>query len=232
MHNILLIDDDVAFCDLAARYLNIEGFEVQVANTAEAGLKILKEQYFDLVLLDVMLPEKCGFDSLGLIRQESAVPVIMYSALTEDINEIIGLETGADGYVKKSSHPRVLTAKIHSVLRRATTEFQGNKEDLIINYDEIEINSSKRLVHQAGCLIDLTPTEFNLLSYLFKKIGQVVSKKELSLKVLGKTLGPHDRSVDTHVSRLRSKFSLEKDNSLFIHTIQGVGYRISNNDKV
>lgn len=232
MQHILLIDDDLPFCDLTSRYLTVEGFDVQVANTAQQGFKIFKESAFDLVLLDVMLPEECGFDILNLIRQESFVPIIMYSALTEEINEIIALESGADGYVKKSSHPRVLTAKIHSILRRSKTVLQKKQVESIIVYDDIQMNQTKRLVYQADCLIDLTQTEFNLLSYLLQHIDQVISKKELSLQVLGKKLGPYDRSIDTHISRIRSKFNIGENGMSFITTIQGVGYRISCNDNI
>lgn len=166
MINILMIDDDEQFCELTSRYLQIEGFQAHVCHDRQSGLKALNNQMFDVALLDVMLPNDSGYSILEELREHSTVPVIIYSALGDDINEIIGLETGADAYVKKDSQPRLLIAKIHSVLRRSQTEFQRKKQDKIVVSNELEMNCTKRQVRKEGELLNLTAAEYNILECL------------------------------------------------------------------
>lgn len=227
MYSILIIDDDHTFCDLTARYLKVEGFKVTVCHEPQEGFDKLNNEPFDLILLDIMLPKESGFDLLTKIREYSTTPVVMCSALAEDIHEIVGLESGADDYVKKSAHPRVMLAKINSVLRRSNNDFVTSDSLKKFCFENLEIDLSKRLVMVDEKKIDLTTTEFNVLVYLIDAVEEPKSKKNISLNVLGKKLTPHDRSVDIHISRLRAKLGNRPNKTARIKTVQGFGYQLN-----
>lgn len=225
-----MIDDDVTFCELTNRYLTVEGYRVTLCHKPHEGLKSAQTGSFDLILLDVMMPQISGFDVLAELRKISTIPVILCTSLDEDVNEIVGLETGADDYVKKSAHPRVLLAKINAVLRRANDEFklEGNAKTLV--FDDVEINTSARTVMVNEKHIELTVSEFNILAYIIQTPSEPKSKQEISEKALGKKITPHDRSVDTHISRIRNKLGNRPNKTARIRTIQGFGYQWNTDD--
>lgn len=218
MNKILLIDDDEELCELVSEYLSVEGFDVEAVHDGETGLKTAAEERHSLIILDVMLPKKNGFDVLRELRERSKIPVLMLTAKGDDMERIVGLEIGADDYLPKPFNPRELVARLRAILRRVHLEAtELNNEKLKV--DEIEVSVSARSAKNNGEEIQLTSVEFDLLVILLRNAGNVVKKEDLSLQVLDRRLSPFDRSLDMHVSNLRKK--LENDR---IKTIRSVGY--------
>ena len=218
MNKILLIDDDEELCELVSEYLSVEGFEVEAVHDGETGLKTAAEERHSLIILDVMLPRKNGFDVLRELRERSKIPVLMLTAKGDDMERIVGLEIGADDYLPKPFNPRELVARLRAILRRVHLEAtELNNEKLKV--DEIEVSVSARSAKCKGEEIQLTSVEFDLLVILLRNAGNVVKKEDLSLQVLDRRLSPFDRSLDMHVSNLRKKIDNDR-----IKTIRSVGY--------
>ncbi|HRH42587.1 MAG TPA: response regulator transcription factor [Pyrinomonadaceae bacterium] len=218
MNKILLIDDDEELCELVSEYLSVEGFEVEAVHDGETGLKTAAEERHSLIILDVMLPKKNGFDVLRELRERSKIPVLMLTAKGDDMERIVGLEIGADDYLPKPFNPRELVARLRAILRRVHLEAtELNNEKLKV--DEIEVSVSARSAKCKGEEIQLTSVEFDLLVILLRNAGNVVKKEDLSLQVLDRRLSPFDRSLDMHVSNLRKKIDNDR-----IKTIRSVGY--------
>ena len=218
MNKILLIDDDEELCELVSEYLSVEGFDVEAVHDGETGLKTAAEERHSLIILDVMLPKKNGFDVLRELRERSKIPVLMLTAKGDDMERIVGLEIGADDYLPKPFNPRELVARLRAILRRVHLEAtELNNEKLKV--DEIEVSVSARSAKSNGEEIQLTSVEFDLLVILLRNAGNVVKKEDLSLQVLDRRLSPFDRSLDMHVSNLRKKLDNDR-----IKTIRSVGY--------
>ncbi len=224
MNRILIIDDDEELCELVSEYLTVEGFEVEVVNDGESGLeKALREEQ-DLVILDVMLPKKNGFDVLRELRQTSKIPVLMLTARGEDTERIVGLEIGADDYLPKPFNPRELVARLRAILRRSeTTDDSKQIEDDKLQVDDVEVKISARSATKNGEDLGLTSVEFELLAMLLKNAGTVVKKEDLSEQVLERRLSPYDRSLDMHVSNLRKKLDSHGSEER-IKTVRSAGY--------
>jgi len=224
MNRILIIDDDEELCELVSEYLTVEGFEVEVVNDGESGLeKALREEQ-DLVILDVMLPKKNGFDVLRELRQTSKIPVLMLTARGEDTERIVGLEIGADDYLPKPFNPRELVARLRAILRRSeTTDDSKQIEDDKLQVDDVEVKISARSATKNGEDLGLTSVEFELLAMLLKNAGTVVKKEDLSEQVLERRLSPYDRSLDMHVSNLRKKLDAHGGEER-IKTVRSAGY--------
>ncbi|NNE66835.1 MAG: response regulator transcription factor [Pyrinomonadaceae bacterium] len=223
MEKILIIDDDEDLCELVGEYLEVEGFSVEAVHDGAEGLEKAAEGEQDLVILDVMLPSKNGFDVLRDLRAESNTPVLMLTARGDDMERIVGLEIGADDYMPKPFNPRELVARIRAILRRAEPVVEsGSPEKLIV--EDLEISKSGRTVLLDGDKIALTAIEFELLVYLLENAGKVIEKEELSLQVLERELSPFDRSLDMHVSNLRKKLGKRSDGENRIKTVRSVGY--------
>ena len=221
-NRILLADDDVELAQLLRDFLSREGFDVVLAHTADAALAAARAEAFDALVLDVMMPGRSGLDALRELRRESALPVLMLTALGEDIDRILGLELGADDYIPKPCNPRELAARLRAVLRRARGEGSETLTDL--RNGPIWLRAASRSVSVAGEPIALTATEFDLLVLLLREAGRVVSKERISQTVLGRALGPFDRSIDVHVSNLRRKLGDAPDGISPITTIHRSGY--------
>ena len=219
---ILLVDDDVELAQLLRDFLAREGFDVALAHTADAALAATRAEAFDALVLDVMMPGRSGLDALRELRRESALPVLMLTALGEDIDRILGLELGADDYIPKPCNPRELAARLRAVLRRARGESAEALTDL--RNGPIWLRAASRSVSVDGHPITLTATEFDLLVLLLREAGRVVSKERISQTVLGRALGPFDRSIDVHVSNLRRKLGDAVDGTSPITTIHRSGY--------
>lgn len=230
MERILVIDDDVALCDLLTEYLVSEGFLVESIHNGEEGLKTACEGNYDLIVLDVMLPRINGFEVLKHLRSRSGVPVIMLTARGEDIDRIVGLEIGADDYMPKPFNPRELVARIRAVLRRMHQEKEAAAVQMVpekLLVGDVEMHMSTRLVLLSGKNVNLTSMEFSLLEVLLRKAGRFVSRDELIRSVLGRTPYPYDRSIDVHVSRLRKKLGHRVNGTERIKTIRNIGYLYS-----
>lgn len=231
MSKILLVDDDIELTDLLAEVLRLTGFEVEVANNGQEALDKLNASH-QLVLLDIMMPVLNGIETLKKIRQTSNVPVMMLTARGEEIDRVLGLELGADDYLPKPFNDRELVARIKAILRRATpAEKETSQNSIALSSEENTLEFCGLVLHSGlqqasynGQDLGLTGSEFALLHKLVLRPGQIVSREELSMNVLGKHLSPFDRSIDMHMSNLRKKLP-ERDNGLpWLKTLRGRGY--------
>lgn len=225
MAKILIIDDDEQLTSLFQEYLLAESFEVDVIHNGHAGLEAALTSRYDLVILDMMLPDMTGTEILQILRQKSMLPVLMFTAKGDDIDRIIGLELGADDYVPKPCSPRELVARIRAILRRSNTTSTDLQENKIVT-GQLALYSEKRTVTWSGKQLDLTSTEFNLLEILAHNVGKIVSKKTLSESALGRPLERYDRSIDVHISSIRQKIGQDNDSHVYIQTIRGHGYQL------
>ena len=221
---ILLIDDDIALCELLVRFLSSEGFDVESAHDGITGLETIQSGEYDLVVLDIMMPGKNGMDVLRELRQNSNLPVIMLTARGEEMDRIIGLELGADDYVPKPCNPRELSARIRAVLRRAEGNGHSSRSGNIRQFGSIEWHPQSRSIYENGVAVELTASEYNILAALMEHAGEVVSKQELSKAALGKRYGPFDRSLDVHIGHLRKKLSPISNEQPRIKTVHSVGW--------
>lgn len=222
MSKVLIIDDDEELCELVSEYLNVEGFDTDVVNDGKSGLDAARSGKYDLAILDVMLPKMNGFEVLKNLRTDSAIPVLMLTARGDDMERIVGLESGADDYLPKPFNPRELVARLRAILRRVLPEGGDGTEKIVV--DDIELSDASRSAKLNGEEIVLTSVEFDLLKHLLLEAGKVVKKDDLSVRVLDRELSPYDRSLDMHISNLRKKLGLRDDGSERIKTVRSVGY--------
>jgi two-component system, OmpR family, response regulator len=225
MQKVLLIDDDVELVQMLKEYIEQEGFDVQVAHDGVAGVQMILQQPFDIVVLDVMMPRLNGIETLKAIRQHSNIPVIMLTAKGDNTDRIVGLELGADDYVPKPSSPRELVARIRAILRRVQPLETAN-ESTKITVGALCIWPAQRLVEWGSQPIMLTSSEYSLLEVLAKNAGQIVSKQDLSQQALGRPLVRFDRSIDVHLSSIRHKLGLLPDGRHCIQTVFRSGYQL------
>lgn len=221
--NILLVDDDKELTRLLNDFLTKEGFDIVVCHDTQSAQKALAQTRFDVLVLDAMLPDGSGFDVLERVRKSgSLLPIIMLTALDADTDRISGLEMGADDYVPKPCNPRELAARLRAILRRSQRAYGENLTNLRIGL--LELRWKEREVLANHVPVALTATEFDLLALLMCEAGKVVDKEYLSQELLGRALGPFDRSIDMHVSCLRRKLGNALDGASPITTIRGNGY--------
>jgi len=222
MYEVLIIDDDVALTQMLAEYLQQNGFVVDVQNSPLSAIARIREKSVDMVLLDVMMPELDGFETLKKIRAFSIVPVIMLTAKGEDYDRILGLELGADDYLAKPFNHRELLARMKALMRRLDDLSSFNQVQNL-EFHGIKIDESSQRVLIANQAVDLTSTEFHLLVLLMKHAGHLLSKEKLSEEVLGRRLSAFDRSLDMHVSNVRKKLTHHGIENV-IKTTRGSGY--------
>jgi DNA-binding response OmpR family regulator len=196
-----------------------------VAHQGEPGLSLALSGEYQLVMLDIMLPDMKGTEVLMRIRMESRIPVLMFTAKGDDIDRIIGLESGADDYVPKPCTPRELAARIRAILRR-TQSVSNAVGNGLITAGPLKIWSEKRKASWFDQDMELTSTEFNLLEALAMNFGRIVTKNELSEKALGRPLARFDRSIDVHMSSIRQKLGCQNDGRSYIQTVRGQGYQL------
>jgi two-component system, OmpR family, response regulator CpxR len=220
---ILVIDDDVELCELLTEYLGAEGFRVNAVHDGREGLAALASSEPALVVLDVMLPGLNGFDVLRRLRERSSVPVLMLTARGQDVDRIVGLEMGADDYLAKPFNPRELVARIRAIQRRLERS-DGRAGGEVIVVGDVELRVASRTVRRAGEEIALTSAELTLLEVLLRAAGDVVSREDLSSRVLERRFSPYDRSIDVHVSNLRKKLGPSPSGGERIKTVRGHGY--------
>jgi two-component system, OmpR family, response regulator CpxR len=225
LQKVLVVDDDVELCELLSEYLEPEGFQVESVHDGKQGLERCLSEQFSLLILDVMLPGLKGFEALRRIRAQSGIPVIMLTAKGDDVDRILGLESGADDYVPKPFNPRVLLARIQAVLRRSSGisgALLPKRERIVLG--DVELDSGARMVRCRNRTVELTSTEFDLLALFLNAPGQVIARDDIVTKVLGRELGPFDRSVDVHVSNLRKKLGSTRDGTERIRAVRNAGY--------
>jgi DNA-binding response OmpR family regulator len=217
---VLIIDDDAKLNQLLVDFLGDYGFNVLTAARPDEGLRKLKQQVPDLIILDVMLPGMSGFEVCKMIRRSYTVPIIMLTARGLVTDKIVGLELGADDYLPKPFEPRELVARIQSVLRRA----RGGDEPSVKKFGRLEVDFSKRSAKLDGALVDLTTNEFAALALMVKNSGKVLNRDQILQELRGMEYDAFNRSVDITMSRLRHKLRDDPKNPSFIKTVWGTGY--------
>jgi DNA-binding response OmpR family regulator len=220
MTRILLVDDDEKLNALLTQYLGRFAFTVTARSTPEAGLRALRDDPYDVLVLDVMLPGMDGFAVLRKVRETSRIPIVMLTARGEVTDRIIGLESGADDYLPKPFEPRELVARVQAVLRR-----QGaGPADETIRAHGLVIDPATQTVALRGRPLTLTGAEFALLSLLARHRGRILSRDRIMEETRGVDWDAYDRSIDVLVSRLRQKLGDDVKQPSFIRTIRGRGY--------
>lgn len=220
--NILVVDDEEQIVEVVSAYLENEGYMVHKAYNGSEALKLFFDKTIDFIILDLMLPDISGEDICKKIRAKSQVPILMLTAKTEEEDKVNGLYLGADDYLIKPFSPKELVARVKTIFRRTSEAIikadiiQYNDGDLLIDINSMEAKKDSEL-------LDLTPTEFKLLSILAQNPGKVFSRDELVIKVLGYDYDGYDRTIDTHIKNIRHK--IDDDNYKYIGTIYGVGYK-------
>jgi DNA-binding response OmpR family regulator len=223
---IAVVDDEVKIREMIKSYLHNEGYETIEAEDGVAAVQLIENNKVDLVLLDVMMPKKDGFQVLRELRMiNRKIPVIMLTAKSDEIDKLLGLEMGADDYITKPFSLRELAARMRAVLRRSSPEENSVEEDEILARGDIEINLTTYEVSVNYELLNLTPTEYKILVTLAQKPGRVYSRLQLMDSVMGEAFINYDRSIDTHVSNLRKKVEKDPTHPRYIHTVYGIGYR-------
>jgi DNA-binding response OmpR family regulator len=224
---ILLVDDELSVQKLLAYPLRKEGYDVIPALDGREALERLRDNNFDLVVLDVMLPRMDGFDVCRAIRSRSTVPIIMLTAKTEETDKVLGLELGADDYITKPFSVREFRSRVKAVLRRAALAQPETQFEEPIEAGELSIDFEKRSVTVRGESVRLTYVEFEILAALARAPGRVFSRTMLLERVWGDASYRDPRTIDVHIRHLREKLEQEAKTPELILTVRGVGYRFT-----
>jgi two-component system alkaline phosphatase synthesis response regulator PhoP len=227
--HILVVDDDREIVRLLRGYLEKSGYLVLVAFNGETAVHILRREKPDLAILDLMLPDRDGLDITRFIRSDPqlmALPIIMLTARVEDMDKILGLELGADDYITKPFNPREVVARVRALLRRSELE-SGAMANSILRTGGLQLDVGRRSITLDGSHIDLTPTEFDLLKVLMESPGYAFTRDELIEKGLGYAYAGMGRTLDSHIKNLRRKIEPDAKNPIYIQTVYGVGYRLT-----
>jgi len=222
---ILLVDDEQSIQKLLAYPLRKEGYEVIPAVNGREALERVREGSFDLVVLDVMMPEVDGFEVCRQVRAQSSVPIIMLTAKTEEFDKVLGLELGADDYITKPFSVREFRSRVRAVLRRAEQGRSDGSTSPPLKRAELEIDFDKRVVKMRGEPVRLTYVEFEILAALARSPGRVFSRSILLEHVWGDSAYRDPRTIDVHIRHLREKLEHEPKQPEYLFTVRGVGYR-------
>lgn len=227
--HILIVDDDPEIRTLLARYLSGQGYRVSVACDRRDCEARIEGANLDLIVLDVMLPDGSGLDICrGLQDRRPRIPVILLTALKEDVDRIVGLEIGADDYLGKPFNPRELSARIKAVLRRTIPAGPPEPDSRIYLFAQFEANPElRRVLRDDGAEIDLTGAEFDLLKTFLDRPGRLLSREQLLDLTQGRDRGPFDRSIDVLMSRLRRKLGDGSENGALFKTVRNGGYQMT-----
>ena len=224
---VLIVDDDQKLRELLTDYLVEFGFEVSTLSEGRRILSAIKAENPDIIILDIMLPHKDGFEILREIRTTFSVPVIMLTARGEDTDRIVGLELGADDYLPKPFNPRELLARIRAVLRRADGPRSAEPDDdtgHLIEAGGLILNKAKRVVNIGPDEVELSSTEFEILKVLMERPNRTLSRDQLMNMARGRDFMAFDRSIDVHISKLRAKVETDPRSPERIKTVWGTGY--------
>jgi DNA-binding response OmpR family regulator len=225
MAKILIVEDEPNMRLGLKDNLEFEGYEVDLAEEGEKALKMIRENEYNLILLDVMLPKISGFDICKTIRKEGVqTPVILLTAKGEEIDKVLGLELGADDYVTKPFSLRELLARIKAVLRRGETSLQSESPDA--NIGKLVVNFSGYEAYDDGVPVQMSHKEFEILQFLWKKRNSTVSREELLNNIWGYEETPTTRTVDNFIVKLRSRIEKDPNHPKIIITVHGTGYKL------
>jgi len=223
---ILVVDDDKEIVRIIRAYLEKAGYSVLTAYTGETALHIIRSDRPDLVVLDLMLPDRDGWDITRIVRGDpslAATPIVMLTARVEGEDRVMGLDLGADDYIPKPFNPHEVVARVRAVLRRTSQEFGASH---IIQIGQLMLDPERHEVHFAGKPIELTPTEFDLLKTLMEYPGHAFTRQSLIEQGLGFNYEGMERTLDSHVRNLRRKIEPDPAEPSYIRTVFGVGYRL------
>ena len=223
MTKILVVEDEASFSDALSYVLGKEGFEVVVADTGDGAISTFDKVGADLVLLDLMLPGLSGTEVCKQLRSRSNVPIIMLTAKDTEVDKVVGLELGADDYVTKPYSKAELVARIKAVLRRQSDSVEVT--DAILNAGPVQIDIERHQVRINNASVSLPLKEFELLEYLIRNAGRVLTRAQLIDRVWGSDYFGDTKTLDVHVKRLRAKIEKDPANPIYIQTIRGLGYK-------
>ena len=229
---ILVVDDDKSIVKVVRSYLEQAGYAVQTAYDGESALHALRSEKPDLVVLDLMLPDRDGWEITRLIRSDAtlgAMPIIMLTARVEDTDKIVGLELGADDYITKPFNAREIVARVRALLRRA--QFAQTVAPQLIRLGALALDMDQHTLTVDGAAVELTRTEFTLLQILMTNPGHTFTRDELLEKSMGYAYEGMGRTLDTHMRNLRKKIEPDANNPTYIQTVYGVGYRMTKGDR-
>ncbi|OGO21531.1 MAG: DNA-binding response regulator [Chloroflexi bacterium RBG_16_50_9] len=228
--SVLIVDDDIHMLRMMKRIMELEGFKTIVASSGEASLKIFDKESPDLVLLDIMMPDMDGYTLCRSIREFSQIPIIMVTAKGNEKEKIEGLDNGADDYVTKPFSTNELAARVRAVMRR--TPSQDKPADAAFRYNDLIIDFTSHRVMVAGKEIELTPTEYKLLSYIACNAGRVITPDQLLTKVWGEEYIGDPHLLQVNIARLRQKLGDNARNPTYILTRPGIGYMMLKSHEV
>jgi two-component system OmpR family response regulator/two-component system response regulator RstA len=224
LYRVLVVEDDAPLASMVADFLAPHGFDVSIESRGDAAVMRIQDDNPDAIVLDVNLPGLDGFAVCKAVRMHYRGPIIMLTARGEEIDEVLGLEAGADDYMAKPVRPRALLARLQMHLRRATPEEQASQP---IAVGSLVVDVGRRMVELEGTAVDLTAAEFELLYLLAKHAGQTLSRNDICLQIHGVKYDGLDRSIDLRISRLRKKLGDDPAHPQRIKSVRGVGYMLS-----
>lgn len=227
MNKILIIEDDKEISQIEKDFLMQEGYEIFQSYSGKSGLEDFLRIKPDLVILDINLPEMDGISVCKTIRQSSGVPIVMVTAKTKEIDELLGLDVGADDYIKKPFSPRILVTRVKSLLRRPAILVDNSS----IVYGDISLDTEKRTLMKQGKQIEITTIQFDILQTLMQSRGKVFARDELMDRVYteGDMVDIFDRTIDSHIKNIRKLIEEDPHNPKIILTIRGIGYKFNEN---
>ena len=221
---ILVVDDEPEIVTICRDYLEAAGFTVLAANTGPDGLAVARRHRPDLIVLDLLLPGMDGLDVCRTLRRESDTPIIMLTARVEESDKLVGLELGADDYITKPFSARELVARVRAVLRRASGTAATAE---LIYAGELTLDRARYIVILPDRELSLTPSEFNILATLASQPGRIFSRAQLLTAVHGITFASYERAIDSHIRNLRRKLKSPNDDTQYVVTVHGVGYKFA-----
>ena len=222
---ILVVDDKDSLRNLVRNYLSQEGFRVVTAADGREALFVARHEKPDLILLDIMMPQMDGFDFIRIYNKEKDTPIILLTAKIDETDKVLGLELGADDYVTKPFSMRELAARVRAVLRRASK--QQTREPEFLRAADVAVNLPGRTVTVGEKIVELTPSEFDLLVTLIGEPGRAFSRTELLERLQGDSYEGYERTIDVHIRNLRGKIEPEPRQPRYVETVYGFGYRFS-----
>jgi DNA-binding response OmpR family regulator len=227
-YKILVVDDEIDIVDFIDDYLTGEGYEVIKAYDGVEALDKMRQEFPDLVVLDIMLPGLDGFEVCKQMRSESTVPILMVTAKDTDVDKIVGLEIGADDYMPKPFNPRELVARVKAILRRTyRQDYQSHSQTVTLKHKDLSIDAERRMATIGHRQLELTMKEFDLLLFLMRNPGYVYSRDHLLDCVWGQDSFVGARTVDVHIRRLREQIETDASQPQYIKTVWGVGYKFT-----
>ena len=226
MTKVLIVEDEISFSDALAYLLKKESYEVEVAVNGAEAIERFKTFNPDLILLDLMIPEVSGTEVCRVIRSTSQVPIIMLTAKDSEIDKVVGLELGADDYVTKPYSSRELLARMKAVMRRNSGDSDGLEEGALLTAGSVRMDLDKHQVTVNSVAVTFPLKEFELLEFLMRNSGRVLTRSQLIDRVWGNDYFGDTKTLDVHIKRLRAKIEEDPANPKIIHTIRGLGYKL------